>query len=79
MVKTAISKFKGQITIREKNICSGGRGKSLYKELLQMNKKMTCRPIEKWVKDMFTEHEIQVVFIPKERSSNSNIIREMQI
>lgn len=44
-----------------------------------MNKKMTGRPVEKWAKDMFTEHEIQIVFIPKKRSLNSNIIREMHI
>jgi len=44
-----------------------------------MNKKMTGRSIEKWAKDMFTEHEIQVIFIPKKRFSVSNIIREMQI
>lgn len=44
-----------------------------------MNKKMTGRPIEKWAKDTFTEHEIQVIFMSKKRSPNSNIIREMQI
>lgn len=54
---------------------------SLYKEL-QMNTKMTFRPIEKQAKDMnllFIGEEIQVVFKLKSRSSDSGIIREMQI
>lgn len=54
---------------------------SLYKEL-QMNMKMTFRPIEKQAKDMnllFIGEEIQVVFKLKSRSSDSGIIREMQI
>lgn len=41
---------------------------SLYKELLQMNKKMTGRPIEKQAKDvntLFIEQEVQIVYKPK--------------
>ena len=85
-VKETIIRVKQQPTEWEKNFAIYPSDKGLisktYKELKQIYKKKTNKPIQKWAKDMnrhFSKEDMYEANKHRKKSSSSLVIREMQI